>query len=289
MGEEKKESYGLIVGILGGLAALAALISFLPKKAGNPKGETNPKQDIPDDEQDNRLERLERLKAEIDLKIEEASSRHRHEEEHGKKIQITSLPKETWKSESGLKKLALIVNVFIMVFTGVIVGVSSCQYKLSVKSAYLDLRPYVGINGIPSPLDSNYVPGKIGVKYFLKNFGKTPAYRLRGTAYLHSVRNNLPFPDPSLIPDDTSKTFYLAPGNDFPTWIDTTLANLNVNLTKNRIFLYGKFWYDDGFGTDHWTTFFYQYIAKKDSANPGKYVRSFFQYHQHNGADNNIE
>jgi hypothetical protein len=130
--------------------------------------------------------------------------------------------------------------------------------KTARDSFRLDERPWIFVNRFEMPSEPQ-VGQDFKVKVFVVNTGKTPAFRVMTLSQI-----NMQFVEPS-PPDFANRPAPKGIGTIVPGKLDYNYETEPFSITpvllqyydmrSTHIYVFGKFYYLDAFGFQHWTTF----------------------------------
>jgi hypothetical protein len=157
----------------------------------------------------------------------------------------------------------VILTAAAALFTAGLLVYSHIQANDFEESSRRQLRAYISVL-TPRLGEEGVLANPLTVAIILKNSGQTPAFNIAETSAVRIIRKEemQSIANPDTLRVNKSYQGILGPGIEFSMWRkpDTPpFSHAGLSPTDYRLFVYGKFEYDDIFGTHHWTTFCYHY------------------------------
>lgn len=153
------------------------------------------------------------------------------------------------KPDQGLQKLSENINIgdiLIVIFTGVLAFYAFKTWSLSNKTTVRQLRAYISVLGGNATLDGNILDASVGIK----NFGQTPAYKVRMVMRIEVGVFQTPLEFPINVDQIIGSVALLGPGCDVSCQasVEITAALLTqISEKQATIKAWGIVNYEDAF------------------------------------------
>ncbi len=158
------------------------------------------------------------------------------------------------------RRVEILLAAMALAFTGIMAVLNYCQYGAYREFSQTELRAYVYATDFLSDVDvaRGFPFGRVSFNF--KNVGATPAINVRGWAGLAYLDKqdfavNLDTMD---VTDDPS---YIIPSHSaVAAFVELPPGVVVTTKPAKRLYLYGKYRYEDAFGDVHTEQFYYEYI-----------------------------
>jgi hypothetical protein len=141
------------------------------------------------------------------------------------------------------------------------------QVDLQREATYMELRAYLAVRrpvvrGARSPAVSPFIRGeKAQMILPVVNTGKTTAYNVKLAVVLQIVDSSAQMPNPNSIPIQVDRVWSIEAGEIEQIPVPSGyVVPLDYTSDKYRVFIYGRFDYEDVYRKPHFKTFLFQYI-----------------------------